>query len=875
VLVTARLVNEAGSPLAGAELVSVSYPESQHEDSKTIRDFLLGIGGEEVPDSPLWAAAADEEGQVQLRIPEPSQNWVVLGRMRSHRMSYRQVEAVPGKREYDLGDLELPPAASFTALVVDPNGRPRAGVPVMAMVTDFEDMQQNEMPFHLRLTGEDGRCRMDHLKAGPIQLSAKPKGAPSTSLPPFELELGENPERRLVLGGTGQIRVQVMEASGTPAAGARVLATADSEHRSMFGDLMSQFFDDGPVTGEDGMAVLADLDPGLEYEVHARRGESLRASQDEVRVGDSITLQLPLACGIRGRLLTDGGQPAAGAQLGFPEPGDRWIAGNRRLEASADGGFSAELVEGAYHVVARHETGEAVFHEPGSIEGPVDLGELRLRRGGRLVVRVVAAADGSPVENFRLEEIEPLAAGEEETEPLSSIDRSLASLGYGGGEEEDGERDRRLLSLMRPPAALEGDGARSWDGLRPGPFRVQASAEGYVRAAAQVVIEGGKTAEARIELRAAAELLVTLRHADGRLATGWDLLLRKEGEDQDDSPWGPGSTFRETDDQGQARFSSLEPGSYLLNDGKDYNIGEPLGRFELAAGEQEVEAVLGYRHQLLVSVTDADGPVAEATVRVHALREQEIQRHFLGGFSTNHNTGDDGTVVFEDLPSGKYQVTVERPNGLSVTAGATLPGQGAVHVHLSGVPVSGRLAGVAAGDRLRVNLYTAAPDPEIRELIAENPELAEFLREGAFGGNSTRVTSEPNGSFRFEDVPPGNYVLQPDGGGYYCEAPAEIEVGADPVTDVVIPCAAEGRLSLQVMNMPDDRYFNCVVTREGGPGARKWIHRDGHYGIHGLAPGNYMVQIRERDSDERVLAEWPVEISAGYDTNLDWQAPGQ
>lgn len=874
VMLRARLVDELGRPIEGGTLLSITLGPEEVEDLDAIRGFLLALSGGETEGQPIWTATADASGLIEMKVPEPKEQWSVFAQADGRRMSVVMVDPEPGQAEYQLGDIKLAPGATVVAAVVDGAGRPLEGVPVMVSIVSFEDMAENDFPFRIAKTLADGTCRLDHLAPGSLSLSAKPAGRPTLSLGPFEVGAGETSHQRLVLHHAGEIQVQVLEAGGEAAAGVEVRASAEDSEQSIFGGFLEEIWDDGLVTDQAGRVTLTGIDPALQHSVSAWRNEDISVEQDRVSAGDRITLTLPASCGVRGRILTAAGLPAEDALVLFPESEATWADLSDLTTLGPDGRFGAELPAGSYGVAARHESGEAVFEQPGPIEGPVELADLALPAGGELVVRVVSSAGGAAVDGFDLEEIDPQPDGEE-GHPLDQKLSELEDLGYGNGDGEPDpvERARLLLSRLRPAADPAGPGRQRWSGLRAGPFRFAVDAAGFVRAEHQLTILPGGTHEVRVELRPAAELEVLVRMADGALAEGWTLCLAAEGEEVAEMwPWSEGSHFDQSDGAGKVLFTALEPGTYLLFDTDDYRASDLLGRYRLPAGRTETEVVLPPLYELTVAVLGREGPVAGAEVTLTEDREVDPDRFWFGG-EDHQNTREDGQAVFEKLRRGSYDVLASREGGLPFHARAEVPGTGTLTLELRGVAVAGRVVG-GTGER-RVTLERTAPPESLSPPSADEVDHGWIRRRGMAYGAEASVLAAADGSFRFEEVPAGHYeILVSVGDGYQPEVP-EIEVGGLDLDGIVVVCEAAGRIVLRVLSYPEDgeAYFLAMLAKEDdSPRSTQFIEGGGDYEFDQLSPGSYRLEILAGGQEEP-LATWTLPVNLGPPTVIEWVPP--
>lgn len=240
----------------------------------------------------------------------------------------------------------------------------------------------------------------------------------------------------------------------------------------------------------------------------------------------------------------------------------------------------------------------------------------------------------------------------------------------------------------------------------------------------------------------------------------------------------PGMSGTVTDDAGRFVFENVEPGNYsLFAERPGYlrsNISGPSGSVKVAAGERATGISIKMTPQGLIAgkITDEDGdPVPGVRVSVGRWSYASGHKQFqpAGGGA---NSADDGSFVIGNLNAGRYYVSANPPNlGGRVEVVPQTPQEEYVPTYYPGVSdgTAATAIDVGAGREVRgidlrmrkgrtyrvsgtvVDSTTgAAPGNMNVSLIPKEQDL--------FGGRP--FSQARNGSFEFQHVLPGVYVLQ-------------------------------------------------------------------------------------------------------------------
>lgn len=538
-----------------------------------------------------------------------------------------------------------------------------------------------------------------------------------------------------------------------------------------------------------------------------KAGYCLDSAQLDVPEVEHLTLDPVLKRGaeVAGRVVDAGGRPLAGAEL--------WIGhqhGYDRLDARAgvDGRFVFDGVpEGPQRITAEHEG-----HAPATLtfrvpEGARNVPDLIVELGaGRSVRGVVRDAQGVPLEGIGL-----------------SAQRGRDYVNSHGRTDADGRFELRNLP--------------------PGDLRISAYALGWVRFeelfdadADDLMIElqpAGRIAGRVVDAATGAPLTsFTIRIVDPILAAG-DRTLGSYS-----SVWADrGKTFSDAEGRWDLGDEELEPGRVTgIEATAPGYAAAVLTRVVVAAPGDETEWVLALGQPLEVAVellTEPGGlPVADA--RVVASQEelpQDFDRRWTG------TTDSAGACVLEDVAPGPLWVAIERPDVPTVHLGPfdIAPSPSRQRLELR-VPAGASLQGVTRDDATR------APRGGV-ELVLSALEV-----EGV-PSLSLERTSAADGTFRFDELPPGLYQLSRvarlgEHTTHALSLKLRIEPGVaaleqdlvGPVGTGVVTGALEAEFEL-----PEGTVVS-LLQRDGElPPVRSAFVVDGRFEFTGIPAGTYLV----------------------------------
>jgi hypothetical protein len=209
---------------------------------------------------------------------------------------------------------------------------------------------------------------------------------------------------------------------------------------------------------------------------------------------------------------------------------------------------------------------------------------------------------------------------------------------------------------------------------------------------------------------------------------------------------------------------------------------------------------------------DTDIPLEGVTLSITTAAGDDVT-DVLGEPITTTTTDADGLYLFENLPFGQYTVTISTPEGLVPTtanAGDSEDDSSTESETSAELEVDGAsdltldfgfdALSVSVGDYVWVDINRDGLQDDT-DVPLEGVTLAITTAEGGpvidvFGGPVTTTTTDADGLYTFDDLPPGTYtvtVTPPDGYLPTLEAGGEVDVDSstDAATSVELVDAGE------------------------------------------------------------------------------------
>ncbi|MGQ0553465.1 MAG: carboxypeptidase regulatory-like domain-containing protein [Planctomycetota bacterium] len=835
--ISGRVIDEAGRPLAGAEIRA--QDASAFGSRRSGGPMLLGgLAGE------FGAVTTGSDGRFSVAGLAAGEA-TVSARSSGRRVAVTEPVKLEAGRGADVGDLTLDPGVSISGYVLDEAGRPLPGAQVSVssmarlMLNRLEDLPRQQLwqEFGQReLTGLDGSFEVSGLAGGNYNVHVQAEGC-------------EPLERENVPAGTRDLKLQPhpyggvlvrLIASGTGAAvpSALLVARPTQEDGFSFGPRGEA----SPVlVGAEALSAAGRSgDPAGAYFVRnaGRFGTDLVVQADGFATSAHSLPGVPSAAVLEqtltllGESVVEGfvrdaqGQPVVGASLTLsrPEPPQEGFS------------FGADRVE-------------------------------------RRFSRAVRAGDGG-------DEAEVNA---ERHTARSGVDGGFKLRGLSAGDWELGVAATGFVEPPAKPLTLA-DGASRRD-LEL--VLVQAGA------IAGLVLEANGLPAAGVEVTARSAA-APAEQPQGDLPAGVRLprFLRNRGPAQ-------GEGRARTDALGNYRIEGLDAGGYAVQvssgprgassfgggammivlDGAEESQGEPVTMARVVAGaDTRVDLKRNPRGQISGRVLAGGAPVEGVSVRMRP----------RGGlpFGGNEATTDArGDFLFEDVTAGEYVLSTTAPGAaleerveLELAAGQSQRAD----LIFDGATVSGRvvLKGTDTG-AAGVTLVAAKAKEGAEPEEAFEMSFAIVTRDDRGGGGgmtmdlgggaASQVRTDAEGRFELRYLKPGRYSIEARGGGYLEARVGDVEVldrehKDDLKLEVVRGAVVEGQVR---DGLTGARLDKVPVRLQGLSDRQMTVTADGRYRFEGLEAGDYDIAVLGSSFDSDAIAEKSVKLEAGEQLVVD------
>lgn len=859
--VLVRVADLQGMPLPDAEVTAFSVRAAE----LILNGASLERALEPPEGTPVVTARGDAAGRVeleglpsgrpavQLRAAHPGHAWRVVR---------REVEATGGA-PIDLGEVALAPGNEILVRVRRAGGAPVAGAKI-SLQTPVAN-PPGTLNFRSGRSDTRGELRIPGALAALHAIEVIAEGylpvQGELELPPGTAFLHE-----VELDPGLEITGIVLDPDGSPAPGVHVWAQPDPGYPGWWPDFFSDFREQWrATTAADGSFRIGGLEAKQRHRLLAERGRAWVAS--EMRdPGPGVVLRLPPLHRVRGRLAFPGGEPAAGARVGFndvawPDRGHR-LARHAAI-AGEDGGFETELPPGRFGMAAFHPRGEHDFDQTIAVTGDTDLGTLELPRGCALEVLVVDAETREPITGFLGADFD-----DDRAAPWT-LDENTWRHGLH-------EYARLSWDPATPDFVCPGDGTMRLDQLPPGKLRFWIYAPGYFRTPCDVTLVREQATRITVGLERPAEVRILLLDGAGKPAPGRGLLLvpTVKGEVHV-LPHGT------TDESGVARMDEARAGIFRvqLEDSERLVLDE----VEIHPGKNELTVRLPALLPLTILVEDAQGPVAGAEVRV---RRRDLGAQPNSSIYTYEavpgQTGADGTCVFEDQQTGEFLIHAWKVPGFPAWQVAAFERSGQViRVQLGTGSVAGTVLDAPPGTEvllLEASRFSMEEEylPSILERSVE--EGFDRLEPDSSSFATAKVGCDEEGRFRFATVPDGRYFLTATAPGYLPAKWQEFRIQGSSVQGASLRLEPAGRLVFRIVDaerkLRDAGAVQAHVRLRpvGGQQVIRSTWRvEETTTFEKLPPGSYLLQVAvQRERKYEVILELPATVEAGKTCELSW-----
>jgi hypothetical protein len=704
--------------------------------------------------------------------------------------------------------LQLLPARALRGSVQDPSKRPLEGVAFRLRPSrrpGFAVPAAEEEAAPRGTSDPKGSFLLADVPAAEIDLEAvKPGFAPALRrgirLPPGSgpLDLGT-----IVLAPGASLAGKVVDSQGKPVPQAEVFIV---ESLPPVGSEEGRLRQRKPqaTTGPDGGFQLRDQPAGVPLNLVVLAVDHLPGQVRGVRppvsqssqASQPITVRLDPAWSVNGQVVSEEGEPIAGARLDLtwqailPDDPEQRRIGPQIVRTAVSDRQGRFVLRGMPKGKARVDVAAHGFVRTENLEismpSPDPQGEwvIVLKRGSILEGRVTTTA-GAPVEGVRVGvagtgglsdgdgryQVEGVPLGSQEVRIAhpsyrSRVERKQIESGVNllDVELEAGvEVSGRVVGEDREPIA----GAEVWlisRQQRDFPeYRARSGQDGSFRlspvAGGSYTLGAEAESRARTELDAAVEvarenvtgLEVTLRQ--GATLSGRILGLSPEElavVGVEASAEDKGSVPARIDAQGRYEIRHLQPGDWQVRAALWEGRRQVEVRVPVGPADREVSRDLEFRPRLTLSgqVLYEEEPLADTRVSIRGER-------FAAGRDTT--TDFDGRFRLEDLEPDTYWVGLSKPSKRLVhNATVELVDDREVVIRIEASTLAGRVGETASGEPIG--------DAQLMLRHPAGPEGPEFLVTGA---------SQADGSFLLLRVPAGSYQLTVRAEGF---SPAEQEV---------------------------------------------------------------------------------------------------
>jgi len=760
--------------------------------------------------------------------------------------------------------VELFAGTTLAGRVLDVDGSPAgAGLVVEALrpgrAFGFDDMilreTETDAEGRFALVGLDG-TRFVVRADGPAVLAARSEA--------LEVELGgARRDLELTLREGGEVSGRLVDVDGAPLADHVVRASFDIGHMIGPASLSAMSGPTGnSVTDGEGAFRITGLGKGPFSVMALDADGDAVARVDGVGQGeDSLVLVARPPSAIEGVATDETGAPVASlevqmARLASGSMGDIRVA-RRRTVTGPDGSFRFDgVLPGSYELWSRTETHASIegLRVVVDADGPANV-TLEAPRAAS-ASGVVLAPDGRPVADAEV----TLIAGE--AAPWQPAELSGPTV---------------------PPTRTNDEGRFALLGLPASSVQIRASKRGFANGQTEPfeLRPGESRSRVQIALQTGGTIEGICFDEEGltagdRLVTAQSISL--------------GSSFSApTADDGTFRFEGLDPGAYQL-----VAFDPDAIRGESGASSSSVASMMKNMRMARAEVVEGEtafvflgAPAVEAIdVAGRVTRAGEPVEGILISWAPAGAEMQEGLRTTTTDEGGRYELTVESSGDFIVQASrvgsgaaksenvegyASIP-EGATEfehdIEIPGGVVRGRVVGP-----------DGAPAPGVRVSLMQHGAVPVASIAGSSYGE---ITSGAGGSFSFDSIGPGSYVLAAGGAALLGDsqgAPGRVMQGPftlgldEVVEDLELRLEEAGRLRVEVVDsagspVPEAAVF--VRDAEGRLTENFTLASTTIAGVRtidGLAPGDYTVSARTAKLATGESA--PVTVRAGETSDIE------
>lgn len=869
--VTARLVDLAGNPLGGNQLVARGQA-------------MFGMGSE------LSSATSTDDGKVRLEVPAGDR--VHLAAFGTYwTQTTMELAALRPEEEVSIGEIILTPADRITGVVKDAQGNPNAQAKV-SLVESGSDLIIGSGISHQTTTDADGRFEIGGIASGTYRLRALGHGfAPAFEDPVIIVATGKDVEIDLQLGEGRRVTGVVLDVDSRPIANAMV-----GPQRSLFDMELGPTPEnprgrmDGVQTDAQGRFELGGLDESIEQLVI--RGEGFATHRVMLPgEGQEVVVKLRRSLTLAGIVVDEDGEPSQEAEVRLSMGEDQleeWEIGGRevgRAVTDADGRFRISGLRPGSHLISAYSRDGQIFDAPLDIQTSLEDHEVRLDPASHLVV-MVKDANGNMLPGVDVEIHEASVDGmfggmefEFEHESSSSEDGENASTRVRRGGTGFQETTDKI-------------GGAVFYGMPEGDYVATFTKDGY----AEGKLEFTRTAESQteeVDLPKAAQLIVRVVSPAQTPQPGVEIYLKRLDQEAE-------LITEQSDTTGRVVWPHLEAGRYEVGY-READAGIGAGMMVIGFGGpkkkkshpvQEVDLIAQAALEVQVEVRDL--ALVNVTVKrngvlaggVDAWLEKPSGGPGPGGMDFNRpsatKTDAHGVAQLPGKEPGKYELVVRGgQQAPQVREKVTLvAGMQDFEVEIPGGEVVGNL--FAEGRPLAGATLTLVADTSEEEGATRTRGMAIMMVDDGDGMNVQMSSGNPNdasavsdsdGDFRFTDVPAGTWKVESRARGYERWSSDPFTVHEDGTVDLGTQRLVKGAsisgadLNFDAESQQTGSMFGMssilqLQDEEGETIDVGLTRSDGTYRFADLKAGSYTIQRGSYTSD-------PITLSPGEQKTHD------
>ncbi|MDA1259200.1 MAG: carboxypeptidase regulatory-like domain-containing protein [Planctomycetota bacterium] len=767
-IVTARLVNGDGNPAAGAEAEVIRADE----DSSN----WMPLPPESEDELEWPAIPAGTDGWVRVEVPAGIGLRVEFGGA-YWRTQSRGLQPLREGEVADFGEIALTSATRLAGRITGEGGAPLAGAKVLLRAADAGEFWEGHTLLQDAESDADGYVYFSGVPRSRVRVEANAPRYAAGTIEALEVTgAGEDHEFELPLERGGALTGRVVDTDRRPIVGAKVFLIEQDENQFFWGDYLPPVPDREPDAVSaaggsfrvEGLPLLA-ADAKSRSLLIAHAEEVGMGSAKQVRAGEQATITIPRGVRASGTVLTDDGQPLAGADVHLhQETPWGWDDEKATATSAEDGSFALPLVPpGNYDLSVTSSIG-------GSETMPLDLlrdvEDLRLRvQRDPLLTILVLDPDGQPVPGAHVDAHTPNTKAGGQTFAVDiSGDFTESSMGMGWSDSVTADENGR--AIFRDPAT--------------GEIKIAVRAEGWARLHSSIVSSGGNQEE-EVRLERPGALVVLVRDGAGQSVRGVSIRVRDPEREVD-------AQAQTSDHLGRAVWNDLAPGRWEVSHdaggavhqeyfgdllmienvvGNEKPDAPPGEAVRIEAAEQTVhEILLEDLAVVTVRVLRGGAPAPDVAVRLEP--KTETNSNYYSGWNSGNASGTRtdarGVAVLTPVTAGEYQLIAKSGRNTPETIEEITLQVGPQErtVKLNGAEVRGvlrDLSGPLAG--ARVTLSKFSPDEKDNSqghmgFVMFGGSDGAIALEFGEGGGSSSASSGQEGEYLFQDVPEGQWVVK-------------------------------------------------------------------------------------------------------------------